>query len=305
MKLLNILTKTNPNHPFQVIFFAVGAVIAGSLALKTLKNLFLFLQPSKDLAKRYGKASWAIITGASRGVGKAFAFELADRGFNVVLISRNQESLTYVSRAIQYKYPDIQTKIISTDLISAYQEGFVQNIFEHQLKDLDISILVNNAGDYISESYIQIPTNKIRDLILLDTVTPALMISAFLNLNCERNQRKAIINISSIGASFPRPKMQPHSASKAFLDYLSQGLAYEYQNVDILSVKPLYIKTSLTEGTEPEIGAITPEEFVQATFKSLGKTYHTYGHWKHITRGSISNSMYNLLGSTYIKYLLF
>ena len=59
------------------------------------------LTPSHDLIKRYGEGSWALITGASDGIGKAYAQELASRGFNIVLMARNQEKTDNVSNEIK------------------------------------------------------------------------------------------------------------------------------------------------------------------------------------------------------------
>ena len=66
--------------------------------LSTMGLLKYFVLPRKDLGARYGKGSWAIITGASDGLGKHYALELAKEGFNLVLVARNKEKTEAVAR---------------------------------------------------------------------------------------------------------------------------------------------------------------------------------------------------------------
>lgn len=93
----------------------------------------------KDL-KKYG--GWAVVTGATDGIGKAYAEELAKRGFNVVLISRTLEKLEKVSREIE-RQTQQKTRIIQADFSKGLE---IYSNIEDGLKDLDIGVLVNNVG---------------------------------------------------------------------------------------------------------------------------------------------------------------
>lgn len=291
------------NPSLRVLFFSLGAGLVLRSALGWAKSLFSVLRPRTNLATRYGNGTWAVVTGASDGIGKAFAFELASRGFNLVLVSRTQEKLELVAKAIKYKYPTVQTKVVVADFVNAPEEGFAENIFK-QVEDLDISILINNAGGFIKKPYLDITTKEIRDLIVLNSLSHALVTRAFLPKMYARTQKSAIINVSSIAGAFAQPHRQIYSASKAFLDYLSRGLSDEYPNIDILSVKPAYVITGMTSYRQPDTGAITPEQLVEASLDSLGKTTHTYGQWKHRVRGWFILGMPHWLRNIYIKNTL-
>ena len=291
------------NPSLRILFFSLGAGLVLKSALCWTKCLLSLFRPRFNLGARYGNGTWAVVTGASDGIGKAFAFELASRGFNIVLVSRTQEKLELVAKALQYKYPAIQTRVIVADFVNAAEENFAENIFE-QVKDLDISILINNAGGFIKKPYLDISTKEIRDLIVLNSLSHALVSRVFLPKMSARDKKSAIINVSSIAGGFAQPHRQIYSASKGFLDYLSRGLSSEYPNIDILSVKPAYVITGMTSFRQPDTGAITPEQLVEASLNSLGRTTHTYGHWKHRVRGWFILGMPQWLRNIYIKNIL-
>ena len=67
--------------------------------------LFSIIRPSLSLDKRYGENSWAIVTGPTEGIGKSYCFSLANRGFNVVLVARNEQKAKGVVDEVSKKYP--------------------------------------------------------------------------------------------------------------------------------------------------------------------------------------------------------
>merc|ERR1719450_829776 len=91
----------------------------------------------KDL-KKYG--SWAVVTGATDGIGKAIAKQLAKRGINIVLISRSSDKLTTVAEELVTF--NVQVKTITYDFSDANNYGQIAE----EIEDLDIGILVNNVG---------------------------------------------------------------------------------------------------------------------------------------------------------------
>ncbi|KAG1358914.1 Very-long-chain 3-oxoacyl-coa reductase 1 [Cocos nucifera] len=100
-----------------------------------------FLRQGKDL-KAYG--SWALITGATDGIGKAFAFQLAHKGLDLLLIGRNPNKLRQVSNEIKAKHPCIKIKLLVIDLAGDLLDG-VRSL-EEEIRGLDVGIMVNNAG---------------------------------------------------------------------------------------------------------------------------------------------------------------
>ncbi|XP_026663219.2 very-long-chain 3-oxoacyl-CoA reductase 1 isoform X2 [Phoenix dactylifera] len=100
-----------------------------------------FLRPGKDL-KAYG--SWALVTGATDGIGKAFAFQLAHEGLNLVLIGRNPSKLRRVSGEIKARHPCTEIKLVVMDLAGDLSDGIRR--LEEEIRELEVGILVNNAG---------------------------------------------------------------------------------------------------------------------------------------------------------------
>ena len=94
---------------------------------------------NSSFRNRYGP--WAVIAGASQGLGAAYATQLASRGFNLVLIARNAERLRELATQLQSAYP-VQVRVIVADLAQADAITQVAN----QTTDLDIGLLVYNAA---------------------------------------------------------------------------------------------------------------------------------------------------------------
>ena len=105
---------------------------------------------TKCTTARYGKDSWAVVTGSTDGIGKASAIYLAKEGFNVVLISRTLERLQNVAKEVEAAAKSagktIKTKVVQLDFTKTYDAATFKRIYENDLKSLDISILVNNVG---------------------------------------------------------------------------------------------------------------------------------------------------------------
>ena len=101
-----------------------------------------------DHYKRYG-GGWAVVTGATDGIGKAYCDEFAKSGFNIVLMARNSQKLEKVATEIQNKYK-VLTKVIVYDfgkLSTLESANDLKSMLNHELKDIDISILANNVGE--------------------------------------------------------------------------------------------------------------------------------------------------------------
>ena len=109
--------------------------------IRALYNAFypFFFVPAADLHRLAG-GKWAVITGATDGIGKAYAFELARKGFNLVLISRTQSKLDETKDEIVKKYSSVSIKTISFDFTSADLNEYEKTITA-QIKNLDVGIL--------------------------------------------------------------------------------------------------------------------------------------------------------------------
>ncbi|TQD82157.1 hypothetical protein C1H46_032245 [Malus baccata] len=130
-------------QPFWVlVLFIIGSFSLLKLSLSLLQWAYVnFLRPAKNL-KKYG--SWALVTGPTDGIGKAFAFQLARKGLNLILVGRNPDKLKDVSDAVLAKYGKTQIKTVVVDFTGDLDDG-VRRIRE-TIEGLDVGLLINNVG---------------------------------------------------------------------------------------------------------------------------------------------------------------
>ena len=124
----------------------IGAYkLAVSPALSFLGGIYRhFLRPRLNFKKRYGEKTWAMITGATSGIGLGFAEELAKEGFNLILVGRSTEKLLNCKVDLEKKFPEIQIETRKIDLMSTNVQDYID--LGDSVENLDVSLLVNNAG---------------------------------------------------------------------------------------------------------------------------------------------------------------
>ncbi|XP_078366081.1 inactive hydroxysteroid dehydrogenase-like protein 1 isoform X2 [Oculina patagonica] len=224
-----------------------------------------------------------VVTGASEGIGKAFACELARCGMNIVLMSRSTQKLEKVAEAIEKEFK-VQTRIISTDF--GAQDVYTK--ISSSLEGLDIGILVNNVGvmyDY-PQYFLDVPNQKLFDLININMTSVIMMTRIVLPQMCKR-KCGAVINMSSSAGQLPTPQMTVYAATKEFVDSFSRALAYEYSSsgVEVQSLRPFYVATAMTYGAKPSIAVPSPETYVKNALNTLGVSRRNTGYWSHAIQG--------------------
>lgn len=173
--------------------------------------------------------SLALITGASKGIGKAIAFQLAAKGNNLLLVARNEQLLQSVAEEIKKVYP-IAVDCFAIDLS---QQGAAKKIFDWcQQKRYAVSILVNNAGYGLSGKF---ETYSLTDhLQMMQVNMNAVVELTHLFLPQLKRQPQAyILNIASSAAYQAVPYLSIYAASKAFVLQFSRGLNYELKNTPV------------------------------------------------------------------------
>ena len=250
-----------------------------------------FIRKPLNLTERYGEGSYALITGATDGIGKEFCIQLAKLKFNLILVSRNIEKLKKVSDELKNKFINLQTILIEFDFskkfsIKDYEKFFLNN---KEIKNLDISILINNIGISQRELFINYSLEFIMDTININIVSQSLLTKIFINKLLNRNKKSAIISMSSYSATLPLILSSIYCASKIYDDYLIRAIAEENKgkNIDFLSVRPQYVNTPSRAEHKKEFKAISTEECVTGIFQDLGYETVTNGYWSQCIKGVI------------------
>ncbi|CAN7994476.1 unnamed protein product [Ixodes pacificus] len=239
---------------------------------------------------------WAVVTGASDGIGRAYAEELAARGLNVVLISRTLEKLQEVASEIEKTYK-VKTKVISADFTGGNE---IYEVIRRELEGLEVGVLVNNVGTSYSypEFFSAVPEgDKVMDGIIRANCLAGTMMTRICLPQMDERRRGAIINVSSISAMHPLPLLSTYAASKAYMDYLSQGLQAEYRErgVYIQSVMPAYVSTKMSKIRKASYMVPTAKTYVREALNTVGVEHATYGYLPHKFRAYVQETLKNWL----------
>ncbi|XP_056093478.1 17-beta-hydroxysteroid dehydrogenase type 3 [Rhinichthys klamathensis goyatoka] len=279
----------------EILFILTGTctvlVFGGKLVcLLMMLAPKLFCPLSESFFTSMGK--WAVVTGGSDGIGRAYAEELSKLGMNVIVISRNQEKLDRAARKIELTTGG-KVKVIAAD----FTKDDIYGHIKENIEGLDIGILVNNVGILPS----QIPCKlletsdleeRIHDVINCNVKAMVKMCRIVLP-GMQQRGRGVILNVSSGIAKIPCPIYTLYSASKVFVERFSQGLQAEYKSKGIIiqTVAPFGVSTSMTGHQKPDMVTFTAEEFVRSSLKYLKAGDQTYGSVTHTILGGIVQSI--------------
>jgi len=173
--------------------------------------------------------SYVLITGASKGIGKAIAEELANNHFNILLIARTEEDLKSLADTIVSRYK-VKAAYLSIDLS---RTGSVQKIFEWTEKNnFSIQGLVNNAGYCRSGAMDKYPPDENEQMINVNILTPLNLCRAFLP-SLKKQKRGYILNIASTASYQAIPLLNVYAACKAFTLSFSRSLYHELKDTSV------------------------------------------------------------------------
>ncbi|HUP92257.1 MAG TPA: SDR family oxidoreductase [Solimonas sp.] len=222
----------------------------------------------------------ALITGASSGIGEAFARALAERGMGLALAARNTEKLGSLAQSLR-KLHGVAVEVIPSDLC---QPGAAARLHaEVRRRGLEIDWLVNNAGVTAVGRFDRVPLPQQSALLQLNVVALTELAHLFAQELVER--KGAMINVASLGAFQPDPYYAVYGASKAYVLNFSEALWAEYRGVGlrVLAVCPGLTQTNIFEASgnrdtvklverAAKAGLVmTPEEVVAQSLRALEK----------------------------------
>ena len=189
--------------------------------------------------------SCALVTGASSGLGWHLSELLVQKGYQLIAVSNEPAALDALKQALEEKY-DIPVLTIEKDLASVTA---ARSLFDCCAeRDLNVEVLVNNAGMLVYGEAIHAQHSKIQSLLQLHMNTPALLCHLF-SENMVKHGRGFILNVASISAVMPYPTISFYGPSKTFLRYFTRALRTELkvQGVKVTCLLPGAMDTSLLD----------------------------------------------------------
>lgn len=217
---------------------------------------------------------YALITGASSGIGLTFARELARQGHHLLMVSNQQEELTEAAAALSSEFGVSATPLVK-DLTLP---DAPQQIYDYCIANrLHIDILINNAGVFFFNYFTRVPMSQIEQMLSLHVLATTRLTRLF-GADMKQRGRGYILHMSSLAGFLAMPGIQCYIATKAYLDNFSRSLWYEMQpyGVHVLSVTPGAVDTGLYGLSLPLRRlavrlhvALTPEALVKRALKAL------------------------------------
>lgn len=193
------------------------------------------------------KVKNALVTGASSGIGWHFAEALAGRGYNVIAVSNQPARLDDLKKKLEKEY-DIRVITLTIDLA---HESAAEEVFKFcSENDLEVEVLINNAGMFFFGEIASIDPSKVRSMLALHTLTPAMLCRLFGGQMVDRH-RGFLLNISSITAVMPYPGISVYGPTKTFLRHFTRAMRTEMKDhgLNVTCLIPGAVDTALYDAT--------------------------------------------------------
>jgi len=255
----------------------------------------LFQEAGRSLKERYGE--WGLVTGASAGLGADFARALARNGVSSVLTARREDRLGDLAAELEKNY-GVSTRVVAADL--ADPEDVDRLIAA--VEDLEISLLVNNAGFGAQGRFDKLDAVRMRDMVQVNCAAPLALTSALLPPMLARGCG-AVIFTGSIAGRQGLPLHGVYSATKAFDMLLGEALSVEMRDlgVDVLVLEPGSTETEFQEmaGEIPHAGE-SAYDVVQTALDALGRQPTVVSGWWNWLRANLAT---RLLPRSLVSYI--
>jgi hypothetical protein len=239
-----------------------------------------FTRVRSSLGERYG-GGWAVVTGASSGIGAEFARALAREGFSCVLAARREDRLRELASELETRY-GISTCVVAVDL--AEVDG--TDRLAQAVEDLDLAVLVNNAGfGYVGRFEKQEP-ERLRAMLQVNCVAPVMLTRRLLPA-IRKRARGAIVFTGSIAGRQPIPLHGVYAATKAFDLLFGEALWGELRGsgIDVVVLEPGSTATEFQEAAgELPHDRVHPQEVVAAALDALGRQPSVVPGWLNWAR---------------------
>ncbi|MCJ1447847.1 MAG: hypothetical protein MMC23_008359 [Stictis urceolatum] len=287
------------------ILTAIGGLTATYFAYKALSFSELHFLRRSTLSRylpalHSGPRAWALVTGASDGIGKGFAHELLSSGFNVVLHGRNQSKLSSVQSSLASSFPLAEVRVAVLDAHPVTRDGIDGLV--SSLKDTPVTVLVNNVGGLPASatwrSLQELEHEDVDAVLDINARFPAQLTREMLPLLASP---ALVFNLSSAVARLPSPYLATYSACKAFNSLFSRALAAEVRaegrDIEVLSLVVGEV-ASQWDPSERSFGGgkCSARTLARSALHKVGcGREEVVPYWKHDVMISVAESLPNWL----------
>ncbi|KAL2012493.1 hypothetical protein VTN00DRAFT_18 [Thermoascus crustaceus] len=301
---------SGPQTIAALVLLATGGLVVGCKVLTFLRVLLsLFVLPGKSLRKFGPKGSWALITGASDGIGKEFALQLARAGFNLVLVSRTASKLTALADEIASKN-SVETKLLSMDF--ARNDDADYEKLKELVDGLDIAVLVNNVGKShsIPTPFVLTPEDELTDIVTINCLG-TLRVTQLVTPGMIQRKRGLILTMGSFGGLLPTPLLATYSGSKAFLQHWSSALGAELapHGITVEVVQAYLITSAMSKIRRASATIPTPRAFVRSVLGKIGRhggspsyAHSSSPYWSHGLMAWFLTSVTGVMSQTVLGF---
>ncbi|TDZ30923.1 Very-long-chain 3-oxoacyl-CoA reductase [Colletotrichum sidae] len=277
----------NLPQPVQLLLAGVGALFLSSKLLSYVKFLLGAFVLGGTSLRKYGKpGTWAVVTGASDGLGKEYAYQLASKGFNLVLVSRTQSKLETLAHEIEAKFSGkTQVKILAMDF--ARDDNADYDRLAQLISGLEVAILINNVGQShsIPVPFLQTARDELQNIVTINCLG-TLKVTQVVAPLMQQRKKGLILTMGSFAGWIPTPYLATYSGSKAFLQHWSSSLAQELKadGIDVQLVISYLITTAMSKIRRASVTIPNPRNFVRAALSKVGTGIYqnfayTYTPW--------------------------
>ncbi|PWY84734.1 NAD(P)-binding protein [Aspergillus sclerotioniger CBS 115572] len=269
---------------------AAGSLFVFSRALVFVRVILsLFVLPGKPLRSFGPKGSWAVVTGASDGLGKEFALQLARADFNILLVSRTASKLDTLGAEIKTKFPSVQTKTLAMDFARNDDSDYEK--LKALVDGLDVSVLVNNVGKShnIPTPFALTPEDEMTDIVTINCLG-TLRATQIVVPGMMQRKRGLVLTMGSFGGLLPTPLLATYSGSKAFLQQWSTSLGSELEpyGITVELVQAYLITSAMSKIRRTSATIPDPRSFVKSVLTKIGRNggsptyaYSSSPYWSH------------------------